>query len=106
MLQPFAASDRGNMAILMAAAMGLAAFVVAAVTDYISVSDQKRSLQSIADHAALASAHELIVSTAGEERVQSVAASFVRANYSQTHTTTARLLDGREAVEVTIVAAA
>jgi Flp pilus assembly protein TadG len=94
------------MAIIMSVGMGVAAFLVAAVFDYVSVSDQKRSLQSIADHAALASAHELIVSTAGDERVQSVATSFVKANYKHEHATTAQLLDGGDAVKVSIVAAA
>ncbi|HEY7800284.1 MAG TPA: TadE/TadG family type IV pilus assembly protein, partial [Hyphomonadaceae bacterium] len=94
------------MAIVMSVGIGVVAFLVAGVADYISLSDQKRSLQSIADHAALASAHELIVSTAGDDRTQSVAASFVKANYKSPHATTAHILDGRDAVEVTIVAEA
>ena len=90
----------------MSVAIGVVAFLAAGVTDYISLSDQKRSLQGVADHAALASARELIVSTAGDERVQSVAASYVNANYRAAHTTTTQILDGGDAVEVTIVATA
>ena len=106
MLQRFAASSRGNMAIIMSVGMGVVAFITAAVVDYVSLTDQKRSLQSIADQAALASAHELIVSTAGDERVQSVATSFVKANYKSQHTTSAQILEAGDAVKVSIVAGA
>ena len=92
------------MAIIMSVGMGVVAFITAAVIDYVSLTGQKHSLQSIADQAALASARELIVSTPGDERVQAVATSVVRANYKSPHTTSAQILEAGGAVKVSIVA--
>ena len=104
-LRRLADSSNGNMTILMMGAIGLAAFITAGVIDFMSLTNQKQSLQSVADHAALAAAQELIVSAGTDERVTAVAQRFVDASYSETHTTTAEIIDDGRAVRVSIVAA-
>lgn len=99
-------SSNGNMTILMMGVIGLAAFITAGVADFMSLSNQKQSLQSVADHAALAAAQELIVSAGTDARVTAVAQRFVDAGYNATsHTTTANIIDDGRAVRVSIVAA-
>jgi hypothetical protein len=93
------------MTILMMGFIGLAAFIAAAVIDFMSLSNQKQSLQGVADRAALAAAQELIVSAGSDQRVTAVAQRFVDAGYAGAHTTTAAIVDGGHAVKVSIVAA-
>ncbi len=93
------------MSIMMMALIGVTAFITANIVDYMSLSNQKQSLQRVADHAALAAAQELIVFAGSDERVDAVAKRFVDSGYSTTgHTTTAEILEGGRAVQVTIEA--
>lgn len=92
------------MALTAAMVLPCAFVVLAGGVDYISVSNQRVLLQSVADRAALASAQELVVAEGNDERVAAVAASYVNANYDGAHTTSARVIENGSAVEVTIVA--
>lgn len=93
------------MTVMMLGVMAAAAVIIGCIVDYMSVSNQKNSLQGMADRAALAAAQELVVAKASDARVQAVAASFVNANQSnQAHLTTATVIDKGKAVHVTIKA--
>lgn len=102
----FGADRRGSMTLWAIGLLLVSAFVAGGVIDYMSLGNQRQQLQAIADHAALASAQELIVYKGSDSRVEAVAASFVNANYSgQPHVTGARIIDKGKAVQVTISAA-
>jgi hypothetical protein len=93
------------MTILMAGMIGVAVFIGGGVIDYMSVANQKNMLQGVADRAAVAAAQELIVAKASEARIDSVAASFVDANYQgKQHATDATIIDNGKAVQVSITA--
>jgi len=93
------------MILWAAGLMAVAAFVVGGIVDYMSLSNQKRQLQGVADRAAIAAAQELIVFKGSDGRVTAVAQSFVKANYTRTsQATTAQIIDDGKAVKVTVVA--
>lgn len=104
MLRRLTTSKSGNMTILMGGVMFAAACLIAGVVDYMSVSNQKQALQGVADRAALAAAQELVVSAGSDTRVSAIAASFVDANYKAPHATAAEILEGGQAVTVSISA--
>ena len=93
------------MALTAAMVMPCVFVVLGGGVDYISVSNQRVLLQSVADRSALASAQELVISSGASERVAAVAARYVDANYDGAHTTTARVIEDGKAVEVSIIAA-
>lgn len=103
-LRRFAANSRANMTILMAGGISVGMFIAANAIDYISLTNQKQALQSLADRAALAAAQELVVSQASNARVTAVANAFVSASYSGAHQTSATIIDSRKAVRVEITA--
>ncbi|HEY7798361.1 MAG TPA: pilus assembly protein TadG-related protein [Hyphomonadaceae bacterium] len=92
------------MTVMMLGIMAVVAFVAGGVVDYMSLSNQKRDLQGVADRAAIAAAQELVVFKGTDDRVQSVAASFVSASYTGSHETNAQIIDDGRAVRVTITA--
>jgi Putative Flp pilus-assembly TadE/G-like len=106
MLPRLAANPRGNMTILMAGAVAVAGIIFSGVLDYMSVTNQRHSLQDVADRAALAAAQELIVFSGTDARVSSVAQAFVTANYKPPSTTHANIADDGHAVTVNIEAPA
>ncbi len=93
------------MTLMMVGIMAVGALIVGAVVDYMSLSNQKQSLQGVADRAAIAAAQELVVAKASDARVEAVATSFVDANYSTgAHATEARIVEDGKAVRVVIKA--
>src|SRR5262249_7411426 len=81
--------ESGNMSIIMMGVMAAMALIVGGVIDYASLGNEKRSLQSVADGAALAAARELVVAKADDARVQAIAESYVAANFKSGKATTA-----------------
>lgn len=71
-----------NMSIIMMGTLAGIALIVGGVVDYASLGNQKSKLQQVADGAALAAARELVVTAANNERLLSIAQSYVAANYS------------------------
>jgi Flp pilus assembly protein TadG len=69
------------MSILMMAVMVVLALVIGGVIDFASLGNQKKNLQDVADGAAIAAAREMMVAKATDKRVQSIADSYVAANY-------------------------
>jgi Flp pilus assembly protein TadG len=104
-LHGFTGNRSANMSLLMAAGMAASMFVAANVIDYISLTNQKQTLQSLADRAAIASAQEMVVSQGSDARLTAVAQAYVRVSYSGEQTTTATILDNSQAVRVSITAA-
>jgi Flp pilus assembly protein TadG len=93
------------MTLFAGGAMLVAAFIVGGVIDYLSLSNQKHALQGVADRAAIAAAQELIVFKGSDGRVDAVAESFVKVNYSaKPYQVDALVIDDGKAVEVTISA--
>jgi len=105
MLRRFLAGVSGNMSILMMAAVGVLAILGTNVVDYMSLSNQRSSLQGLADRAALAAAQELIVFSGTDARVTAVAESFVNANYHGKAETNAAIVEAGKSVKVTVSAA-
>jgi Flp pilus assembly protein TadG len=103
-MKSFGGNSKGNMTVMMLGIMAVVAFVAGGVVDYMSLSNQKRDLQGVADRAAIAAAQELVVFKGTDDRVQSVAASFVSASYTGSHETNAQIIDDGRAVRVTITA--
>jgi len=94
------------MTIMMLGIMAVAAFIVGGIVDYMSLSNQKQQLQGVADRAAVAAAQELVVAKGTDDRVSSVATTFVNANYTaKAHETEAEIIEKGKAVHVTITAA-
>lgn len=93
------------MTLYMGGFMLVAAFIIGGVVDYMSLSNQKHALQGVADRAAIAAAQELIVFKGSDGRVDAVASSFVKVNYTtKPATVAARVIDDGKAVEVSISA--
>ncbi len=86
-------------AILM---LAVAVLIVGGVVDYISLSMQNRDVQRIADKAALSAAHELVLASDAETRVQEVADAFVKAHVALDATATAEVIESGAAVRVTV----
>jgi Flp pilus assembly protein TadG len=105
MLRRFLAGASGNMSIVMVAAIGGLAIVATNVVDYMSLSNQRSSLQGLADRAALAAAQELVVFSGTDARVDAVATSFVKANYKGEVQILAAILEAGKSVKVTLSAA-
>ncbi|MEE2930587.1 MAG: TadE/TadG family type IV pilus assembly protein [Pseudomonadota bacterium] len=79
-LKRFIANQRGNIAIPGTAILVVVFGIVGGAIDLMSVSNQKSSLQDLADNAALAAVHEMAVSAQNEFRVKAVAAAFVESS--------------------------
>ncbi len=90
------------MTVMMLGIMAIVTFIVGGVVDYMSLRNQQHDLQGVADRAAIAAAQELVVFKGSNERVASVAQAFVAANYGQNHVTDAEVVEGGQAVRVTI----
>jgi Flp pilus assembly protein TadG len=104
-MKRFGSSSKGNMTILMAGGIGGAVFICGCVVDYMSLSNQQRDLQGVADRAAVAAAQELVVATGSDARVNSVASAYVSANYQRPLVgLSAVIIESGKAVEVTISA--
>lgn len=104
-MRGFGSSSKGNMTIMMVSIMAVATFVIGGVVDYMSLQNQKQTLQGVADRAAVAAAQELIVFKGTNGRVAAVAASFVDASYQDMpHETGAEIIDNGQAVRVTVTA--
>lgn len=74
------ASEHGNVAIPGAAILVIVFGIVGGALDLMSISNQKSSLQDLADNAALAAVQEMAVSAQNEFRVKAVAAAFVESS--------------------------
>jgi Flp pilus assembly protein TadG len=103
-MRSFGENSKGNMTVMMLGIMAVVAFIVGGIVDYMSLSNQKRDLQGVADRAAVAAAQELVAFKGTDSRVQSVAESFVNASYTEPHQTTAQIIDDGRAVKVSITA--
>lgn len=103
-VRSFGSDSKGNMTVMMLGIMAVVAFVVGGIVDYMSLRNQQHSLQGVADRAAIAAAQELIVFKGNNERVASVAAAFVKANYGGNHVSGAEVIENGQAVRVTVTA--
>jgi hypothetical protein len=103
-MRSFGANSKGNITVMMLGIMAVGAFIVGGIVDYMSLSNQKRDLQGVADRAAIAAAQELVVFKGTDGRVQSVAEAFVNASYAGPHETNAQIIEDGKAVRVTITA--
>ncbi len=103
-MRSFGHDSKGNMTIMMLGIMAVGAFVVGGIVDYMSLSNQRRDLQQLADRAAVAAAQELVVFKGTNNRVRSVAEIFVSASYKRQHETKAEIIDNGKAVKVSITA--
>ena len=103
-MRRFGSDSKGNITVMMLGIMAIGAFIVGGIVDYMSLSNQRRGLQGIADRAAIAAAQELVVFKGNDGRVQAVAEAFVNASYTRSHETTAEIIDDGKAVKVTISA--
>src|SRR5262245_34658543 len=103
MVRSFGDSSKGNMSLLALGVIAVAAFIIGGIVDYMSLTNQQQDLQGVADHAAVAAAQELMVAKGSDERVNSVATSFVNANYTKkAHKTKAVITEKGKAVVVTV----
>lgn len=101
----FGSNSKGNMTLMMIGIMAVSTFVIGGIVDYMSLQNQKQTLQGVADRAAIAAAQELIVFKGTNGRVAAVATSFVDASYNaMPHETTAEIIDEGNAVKVSITA--
>ena len=74
-------SDRsGNVAVPGAAAIIALIAMIGGGLDIMSVSNQKSSLQDLADHAALAAVQEMAVTAQDEFRIKAIAAAYVQSS--------------------------
>lgn len=103
-MRSFGSNSKGNITVMMLGVMAVGAFIVGGIVDYMSLSNQKRDLQGIADRAAIAAAQELVVFKGTDGRVQSVAEAFVNASYTRQHETDAKIIEKGKAVKVTVTA--
>ncbi len=100
--RPLVGNRRGNMALFAMATLAVAVLIIGGVIDFMSLVLQRRDLQNAADHAALSAAHELVLASDAEERIQPVAAAFIKANYELEASTDAEIIDGGAAVRVQV----
>src|SRR5688572_4311724 len=103
-MRSFGANSKGGMTVVMVLSIAVLAILTGGVIDYMSLSNQKRDLQGVADRAAGAAAQELVTVKWTAGRVQSVAESLVNASYTAPHQTTAQIIDSGKAVKVSIAA--
>lgn len=95
----------GNMSVIMMGVMAALALIVGGVIDFASLSNQKRSMQAVADGAALAAAREMVIAKATDERVQSVAESYVAANFTSGKAkATSKIVEKGRAIRVKVSA--
>jgi Flp pilus assembly protein TadG len=96
------ASEYGNVAIPVAAILVIVFGIVGGALDLMSISNQKSSLQDLADNAALAAVQEMAVSAQNEFRVKAVAAAFVESSDLEISrvNTTVGTKEGRATVEI------
>lgn len=92
----FGKARDGNMAVTSAIIFGALIALVATTIDISGKTSNHRELQAVADAAALAAAREMAVSAADQVRVQSVASSYVDANWKGSTATTHAILDLKE----------
>jgi hypothetical protein len=90
------------MTVMMVLIMGVVVFIIGNVIDYMSIRNQQGNLQDVADRAAIAAAQELVVFKGSNDRVDSVAQTFVDANYARTHTTEAEIVNNGRGVKVRV----
>lgn len=93
------------MAVWATLMLAVIVLITGGVVDYISLSLQEKDVQRVADKAALAAAHELVLASDSKSRVQEVAAAFVAANYPQVVTTEASIIENGAAVLVKVAVA-
>ncbi|HVY87222.1 MAG TPA: pilus assembly protein TadG-related protein [Hyphomonadaceae bacterium] len=104
-MKRFGADSKGNMTLMVLGIMAVTVFIIGGIVDFMSLENQKQTLQSVADHAAIAAAQELTVAKGSNDRVSSVAKTFVNAQYTaKPHVTSAMIVEGGKAVEVDIQA--
>ncbi|MEZ5792011.1 MAG: TadE/TadG family type IV pilus assembly protein [Nitratireductor sp.] len=84
LLKNFIGARSGNFAIIVAICAPVLFGMGGLATDYALLYNKRAELQNVADAAALASAEELVVSTATASQVQSAAEEFVLANFYTT----------------------
>jgi Flp pilus assembly protein TadG len=105
MPQRLLSAQTGNMSVIMMGVMATLALIVGGVIDYASLGNEKRSLQSVADGAALAAAREMVIVKATDVRVQSIAESYVKANFKSGEAATkAEIVENGRAVKVSVSA--
>jgi Flp pilus assembly protein TadG len=103
-MRSFGSDSKGGMTVVMVISIAVLAILTGGIIDYMSLSNQKRDLQGVADRAAIAAAQELVAFKGTDGRVQSVAESFVNASYTGPHQTTAQIIDDGRAVKVSVTA--
>jgi Flp pilus assembly protein TadG len=101
-VRSFSANRSGNLTVMMLGIMAVVVFIVGGVVDYMSLRNQQADLQDVADRAAIAAAQELVVFKGSNDRVDSVAETFVDANYARVHTTDAEIVNKGKGVRVKV----
>jgi Flp pilus assembly protein TadG len=101
----FASNRQGNIALMALGCVAVSVLVGGGIIDYMSLRNQEGALQDVADRAAIAAAQELVVFKGSNDRVDSVAATFVDANYKREHETEAEIVNNGKGVKVTITSA-
>lgn len=93
------------MTVFMIGLLLVAALVAGGVIDFMSLVNQKQSVQAVADQTAVAAARELVVAKPTDERVQAVAERYVQANYKGSGAkVTAKIVEKGRAVQVDLSA--
>lgn len=92
------------MALWAVMLLAVAALIIGGVVDFISLSLQQKDVQRVADSAALAAAHELVLASSGKASVEQIAAAYVAANYSRESTSSASVIENGSAVLVRVTA--
>ena len=104
-MRSFGENSKGNIALMALGVLAVGVLVVGGIVDYMSLQNQKTDLQGVADRAAVAAAQELVVAKGSDDRVSSVATTYVNAMYNKRpHTTQAKITEKGKAVVVTITA--
>ncbi|HEV7691522.1 MAG TPA: pilus assembly protein TadG-related protein [Hyphomonadaceae bacterium] len=98
----FWSNRHGNIALMALGFVAISVFVGGGIIDYMSLRNQQGALQDVADRAAIAAAQELVVFKGSEGRVDSVAQTFVDANYKREHQADAEIVNEGKGVKVTI----
>lgn len=70
------------MTVFMLAMLVVATLIIGGVIDFMSLVNQKQTVQDVADRTAVAAARELVIAKGTKERVQSVSERYLVANYS------------------------
>ncbi|MFC7292092.1 pilus assembly protein TadG-related protein [Hirschia litorea] len=89
-------ANGGNVAVTSSLIFGALIALIATTVDISGKTSSHRELQAVADAAALAAAREMAVSAADQVRVQSVASSYIDANWTGSTATTKASLNTKE----------